>query len=223
MPKLNSPKHLEMSSHAWRDFLIEQTLTRSDYFNDPNSAKAMIYFKEMLELICERAIHKNSCSGIHSFITAIKNDRVKHLIHTWLDTYSPIRQVKNKDGIVQNEVIRDYTSRCSIANAKLNPYFTLEPKPRKVHIFRRQNFVTSTSEVETIANTKVLFNTSRAAVSDFDLSVKLAKIAFNDFIRERSLDSRKKLIEKINSIHIGAIETKGNFFLQGVAPGLGKK
>ena len=51
----------------------------------------------------------------------------------------------------------------------------------------------------------------------------MAKMAFNQFIRERSIDSRKNLIDKINMIPIGHIEKKGNPFLQGGSPSLGKR
>jgi len=210
---------INLPSNAWRSFLENQSKEYPAYFDDPFSEAAMSYFKEMLEKICHRAIEHNSCSGLHSFIQSVKHERTKALMLTWLDTYSPIRQIKTKNGVFQQEVIRDFVPLCSMIEGKVNPYYSLDVKPRKTHKVGRKNLAPTEVEVDG----KNLFNISLAANSDLDLVIKMAKIAFNQFIRDRSLDSRKSLVDKINMIPIGHIEKKGNPFLQGGAPSLGKR
>jgi hypothetical protein len=173
----------------------------------------------MLENICQRAIQHNSCSGFHSFVQSVKNERIKALMLTWMDTYSPIRQIKTKkNGFFQDEVIRDYVPLCSMVNGKANPYYSLQAKPRKTHRVGRNTLPTILVEVDS----KNLFDTTRSANSDLELSVKVAKMAFNQFMRGRTLGARKVLFEKINLIPIGQIEKRGRPFFQGGAPGLGK-
>jgi len=210
---------INVSSKAWRTFLESQSKEYPDYFEDPFSEAAMSYFKEMLEKICLRAIEHKSCSGLHSFVQSVKHERTRALMFTWLDTYSPIRQIKTKNGVFQQEVIRDFVPLCSMIEGKLHPYFSLNVRPRKTHKVGRKNLALNEVEVDG----KSMFDTSRAASSDLELAIKMAKIAFNQFIRDRSLDSRKNLVDKINLIPIGQIERKGKPFLQGGAPGLGKK
>ncbi len=211
---------IDLPTKDWRAYLEDQPNKFPVYFNDPFSAAAMNYFQGMLEQICQRAIRHNSCSGFYSFVQSVKNDRIKALMLTWTDTYSPIRQIKTKkDGFFREEVIRDFVPLCSIVNGKANPYYSLQVKPRKTHRVGRK---ISPSIVVDIDG-KNYFDTSRPANSDLDLSIKMAKMAFNQFIRERSLDFRKNLVDKINLIPIGQIEKKGKPFLQGGAPGLGKK
>ncbi len=203
------------SSKAWRSFIENQPKEYPSYFEDPFSEAAMSYFKEMLEKICLRAIEHNSCSGVHSFVQSVKHERTRALMLTWLDTYSPIRQIKTKNGIFQEEVIRDFVPLCSMIEGKVHPYYSLNVKPRKIHKVGRKNF--ASNEVEVYGNN--LFSTSRAANSDLELLIKTAKIAFNQFISDRSLESRKRLVDKINLIPIGQIGKKGKPFLQGGAPG----
>jgi hypothetical protein len=210
---------INVSSKAWRTFLESQSKEYPDYFEDPFSEAAMSYFKEMLEQICLRAIEHKSCSGLHSFVQSVKHERTRALMFTWLDTYSPIRQIKTKNGVFQQEVIRDFVPLCSMIEGKVHPYFSLNVRPRKTHKVGRKNLALNEVEVDG----KSMFDTSRAASSDLELAIKMAKIAFNQFIRDRSLDSRKNLVDKINLIPIGQIERKGKPFLQGGAPGLGKK
>lgn len=206
---------INVSSKAWRTFLESQSKEYPDYFEDPFSEAAMSYFKEMLEKICLRAIEHKSCSGLHSFVQSVKHERTRALMFTWLDTYSPIRQIKTKNGVFQQEVIRDFVPLCSMIEGKVHPYFSLNVRPRKTHKVGRKNVALNEVEVDG----KSMFDTSRAASSDLELAIKMAKIAFNQFIRDRSLDSRKNLVDKINLIPIGQIERKGKPFLQGGAPG----
>lgn len=216
---MKSDTLIDLPTKDWRAYLEDQPNKFPGYFNDPFSEAAMRYFKEKLEEICQRAIKHNSCSGFHLFVQSVKNDRIKALMLTWMDTYSPIRQIKTKkDGIFQEEVIRDFVPLCSILNGKANPYYSLQVKPRKTHRVGRKIYPSIVVDV----NGKNYFDTSRAANSDLELAIKMAKMAFNQFIRDRSLDSRKNLVYKINLIPIGQIEKKGNPFLQGGAPGLGK-
>ena len=217
--KLKLTADVSVSSKEWRSFLESQSKEYPAYFDDPFSEAAMSYFKEMLEKICLRAIEHNSCSGLHSFVQSVKHERTRALMLTWLDTYSPIRQIKTKNGVFQQEVIRDFVPLCSIIEGKVHPYYSLDVKPRKTHKVGHKNLAPTEVEVDG----KSLFNTLRAANSDLELVIKMAKIAFNQFIRDRSLDSRKSLVDKINLIPIGKIEKKGQPFLQGGAPGLGKK
>ena len=217
---MKSENLIDMPTKDWRAYLEDQPNKFPEYFNDPFSVAAMNYFKEMLEKICQRAIKHNSCSGFHSFVQSVKNDRIKALMLTWMDSYSPIRQIKTKkDGFFQEEVIRDFVPLCSIVNGKANPYYSLQAKPRKTHRIGRKISPSIVVDVDG----KNYFDTSRPANSDLDLAIKMAKMAFNQFIRDRSLDSRKSLFDKINLIPIGQIEKKGKPFLQGGAPGLGKK
>jgi len=211
------PKNIiDLPSKDWRAFLEDQSNRHSEYFEDPFSEAAMNYFKEMLESICQRAIKQNSCSGFHFFVQSVKNDRIRALMYTWMDTYSPIRQIKTKkDGIFQEEVIRDFVPLCSVINGKANPYYSLQAKPRKTHRVGRKIFPSIVVDVDG----KNYFDTSRPANSDLDLAIKMAKMAFNQFIRDRSLDSRKSLVDKINLIPIGQIQKRGKPFLQGGAPG----
>lgn len=206
---------INVSSKAWRTFLESQSKEYPNYFEDPFSEAAMSYFKEMLEKICLRAIEHKSCSGLHTFVQSVKHERTRALMFTWLDTYSPIRQIKTKNGVFQQEVIRDFVPLCSMIEGKVHPYFSLNVRPRKTHKVGRKNLALNEVEVDG----KSMFDTSRAASSDLELAIKMAKIAFNQFIRDRSLDSRKNLVDKINLIPIGQIERKGKPFLQGGAPG----
>ena len=214
--KMNSKNIIDLPSKDWRAYLEDQQKKFPEYFTDPFSAAAMSYFKEKLEEICQRAIKHNSCSGFHSFVQSVKNERVKALMLTWMDTYSPIRQIKTKkEGIFQEEVIRDFVPLCSVINGKANPYYSLQAKPRKTHRVGRKIFPSIVVDVDG----KNYFDTSRPANSDLDLAIKMAKLAFNQFIRDRSLDSRKILVDKINLIPIGQIQKRGKPFLQGGAPG----
>lgn len=213
------PKNIiDLPSKDWRAFLEDQPNRHPEYFKDPFSEMAMNYFKEMLESICQRAIQNNSCTGFYSFVQFVNNDHVRALMFTWMDSYSPIRQIKTKNGVQYHEVIRDYVPRCSITEAKCHPYYTLKVKPIKIYGHGRKVILETNSEVDET----ILFDTSRPASSDLDFSIKMAKMAFNKFMRERSLDTRKILIDKINLIPIGSLEKKGKPFLQGGAPGLRK-
>lgn len=209
---------INLPSKDWRKFLEDQPNRHPEYFKDPFSEMAMNYFKEMLEIICQRAINNKSCAGFYSFIQIVTNENAKALMLTWLDSYSPIRQIKTKNGVLYHEVIRDYIPRCSIIEAKCRPYYNLKAKPVKIYKHGRKVNLEDNFEIDDA----ILFDTSRAASSDLDFSIKMAKIAFNKFIRERTLDSRNILIEKFNLIPIGSLEKKGSPFLQGGAPGLRK-
>lgn len=213
------PKNiLDLPPKDWRAFLENQPNMHPEFFKDPFSEAAMNYFKEMLESICQRAIKNNSCTGFYSFVQFVNSEHAKALMLTWMDSYSPIRQIKTKNGVKYHEVIRDYVPHCSITEAKCHPYYTLKVKPVKIYTREKKIGLETSFEIDK----SILFDISRAASSDLDFSIKMAKMAFNKFVRERSLDSRKILIEKINLIPIGYLEKKGTPFFQGGAPGLRK-
>ena len=154
------------------------------------------------------------------FICSVCKERANKGTYADMDGYlqpNPSNQNK-KNGFFQDEVIRDYVPLCSMVNGKANPYYSLQAKPRKTHRVGRNTLPTILVEVDS----KNLFDTTRSANSDLELSVKVAKMAFNQFMRGRTLGARKVLFEKINLIPIGQIEKRGRPFFQGGAPGLGK-
>lgn len=224
-------EQINSTPEAWKKFLATQPELHPELFKTPYLDHAMTYFKEMLECIYQRAILRKSISGFYSFIQAVNSDQAQGQMLTWLDTYSPIRQIKTKNGTIQHEVIRDFIHKCSWIDAKTNPYYKIKVRPRKIikikqHLPFESNFDLSKKQDAEVSNieldAKILFNTSSPAKSDFDFSIKMAKNAFNEFIKERSVESKHKLFERINAIPVDEIRKKGQPFLQGGAPGLGK-
>ena len=94
-----------------------------------------------------------------------------------------------------------------MAGARLNPYFTVE----KVLAFPAS-----------VKNNLTPYTNVSAPISTHELERKRLKLALDRFLTERSVESRKHLIELINQQELTGTPVAGGFILQGGAPGLGR-
>ncbi len=215
---MSNDRKTSAKSLSRRDYLTSEAAKHPEYFSDPFSEDARKYFKKMLEKICESAIKHGTSAGVYQFLQCVRNERTRSLMLTWIETYTPIREIKFKNGMHQFQVVPEYRNRCSLAEAMQHPYFTIQEKQRKI--------IDQSKEIDKFAPllspNSLFFESSRPAKSDFELIVKRAKIAFNEFVRERSIESKAHLIELINEIALGDFKKSGSPFFQGGAPGLGK-
>jgi hypothetical protein len=138
----------------------------------------------------------------------------------WIERYTPIRQVRSNNDVLQWHVMRAFVEKCDLIEGKANPFYTLKPPPRVV-FQAGSKALRIASGYETSKDFE--FSLHGAAVSDLDFAVKIAKIAFNEFLSRRSNSSRENLINRIMEIPLGDSSKKGSPFVQGGSPGLGRR
>lgn len=206
----------------WNAFLSSQPKSHPHHFSTPFSESGQIYFKCLLEIINKRATRIGNVGNLKKLIEAISNERAKKLIYTWFDSYSPIRHRKTKRGEIIYEVIKDYMTLYNPVDGKCHPFYTINERPIK--FAKKDGKFTESAKENKPEKVKIVeFDVTRPPKSDLDYTIKRAKIAFNTFTSDRSIENKNKLIDLINCIPTESTATGGRPFLQGGSPGLGRR
>lgn len=152
-------------------------------------------------------MHQGTTKGLAKLISQFDDNEFRALLVYWLEKFTPIRRDLNLRGhllfCVQSNIRKGY----DLAGARLNPYYTVEQVfscPAGVKNDRKPNSKVSTP------------------ISTYELERKLLKLALDRSLTERSVESRKNLIELINQQELTGTPVARGFILQGGAPGLGR-
>jgi hypothetical protein len=210
----------EVDKVTWRNFLLAQPEVCEGHFSYPSSFAARAYFSEMLEMFATRAIKIGSVAGLHGFLSEVKDEATRGQMIGWIEKYTPIRQVRSANDILQWHVMRAFVEKCDLIEGKANPFYTLKPRPH-VLLQAGSKALRIASGHET--SKEYEFSLQSAAISDLSFAIKVAKIAFNEFLSQRSNSSRQNLINRIMEIPLGDSPKKGSPIVQGGLPGLGRR
>jgi hypothetical protein len=200
------------SNAEWRTFFESQPLCYPDFFKTPNSLASQEYFKSLLELIAKRSIKSDNIPGLWAFLRSVNNENVRELMWTWLNKYTPIREKVSKNGNKQIVIVSEYREKCSLIEGMEHPYFSLKPQPRKHFQGRDSKPITDNKQEPKIKSTA-------PARTELEFQKKVARLSFNKFLADRSVENRHELIDAIHSIPLGPGGKKGNPFFQGGAVG----
>lgn len=209
-----------MPHKSWIAYLTDQPIKYPDYFKTPFSKDAQIYFKKILELVAERSIKMGLVAGFYKFLDSVENETAKSLMITWIETYTPIRTTSNKKNEHQLIVVKEFINRCNLISGLEHPFYTIKEKPRKIYTV---NSYRSIQQFVPKENDSVALNVTAAAKTEHEFNLKILKIAFNEFILERSIEKRTKLISRIMEFPIGELKKGRNPTLQGGLPSLGRR
>jgi hypothetical protein len=194
----------------------------SKYFSTPCSEAAQSYFQSVLEGLAKRAFLEDRVAGVHKFLCAVRDEFSRSQMITWLDDYSMIGVVIAKSGHKQYHIVRSKADKAAYWEGVKNPYYKLTPKPQKYYV--KMTAAKQWSLVNDSEQTKKtqLISVKQLADTDLEFRKKLAKIAFNKFLQDRSIENRKKLIERILDVEENFVGSKGSPLLQGGSTGLKK-
>lgn len=162
---------------------------------------------EQLLAYAHRAVHQGTSKGLAKLIGQFDSKEFRTLLVYWLEKFTPIRRDLNSRGNLLFCVPSIISEGYDLAGARLNPYYTVEQVfawPAGVKNDRKPNSKVSTP------------------ISTYELERKRLKLALDRFLTERSVESRKHLIELINQQELTGASAARGFILQGGAPGLGR-
>lgn len=164
---------------------------------------------ERLLKFANDAAHDGTTKGLAKLVGNFDDAGFRsHLVY-WLGKFTPIRRDKHSPpGYWLFHVPKELKEGYDLGGAKLNPYYTFDTvKPSK-----------PVTEVEAQR-----LGAGTVQLSDKEFERKSLRLALGKFLAEGSVETRKHLLELITRYESVGIRHGGGAFVQGGAPGLGRK
>lgn len=177
------------------------------YKRKPETTRERDALHQELLHFARRATYQGTTKGLARLVSAYQDQAFTDLLIRWLEEYTPIRKQRNEFNALTFLVPIDIRENYDLAGARLNPYYSMETK-------------------EELPKATIIPSANLAVhqLSDRELMVKILRQALRTFINEGSADARRHLIDLIQKFPMKN-ESVGRKspFLQGGAPGLGKR
>ena len=172
----------------------------------PICAEGRKKLHQQLLSFATNAVNTGTTKGLAKFISSFEDPRFEATLHLWFSTYTPIQSILR--GIDHNALMVPHSLKgvFDLSGARLNPYYSMPSQAPQVAVM-----VVAPSNMRTHQS------------SELDLVKKGLKHAVNEFLDVRSLESKQKLLRLINDFPTQGESKRGSPFLQGGAPGLGRR
>ena len=169
----------------------------------PQERKAL---QDTLYGYAEKATREGTTKGLARFISSYEDSEFVALLISWLEQYTPIRKQENRLNTLAFQVPNSVRTDYDLAGARLNPCYSMEPPP-----------------IRPVAVIIPPASASSHPLSEREMAKKGIKRALNKFLTESTVESRSHLIELVKDFPLQNQTGRKFPFLQGGAPGLGKR
>lgn len=154
------------------------------------------------------AVRAGTTKGLGRLISGFDDTNLQAQIIFWIEKYTPIQREKNTEPQYFRFLVpKGLGESYDLGGARLNPYYTIELIQFDKHI-----------------KVKVIHLPSGTGqLTDKDFERKRIRLALENFFIKGSIETRQHLFELITSYESMGNHFRASLFVQGGAPGLGRK
>lgn len=172
----------------------------------PNSHDERKALHEQLLKFATIAAHNGTTKGLAKLVFSFDDSDFRSHLMAWLEKFTPVRWRRTSDGYWES--FTPNWEGYDLGGARLNPYYTFQP-------------IKSSKPVSEVLPQRR--GSSTVQLSDREFERKTLRLALEKFLSEGSVEARENLLQLIAKYETAGGRRSGQAFVQGGAPGLGRK